>query len=1563
MPDGLKLQRPLLPWERAQTKVTPATPRGRPAALDELLRMAGQQVEQPADMGASAKVTAGMAPPRVPERETGPGITTRYLSREAYEALGLDPDVFLREVQPTKESLYQKIQKYPIAAAQTPITVGPITLSAGEWAGLFGMAVATGGAAVASLPLAYQGLMRVATTRNINAWSMKTNTPINPSLRSAVADWIARSSKPSWLNSARAVKELFKPSQGGKLIPTQEAATKAQQYTSALVDRWLPEFSRTRTTEVIAGIQAGKYQPDYVAPLVQAVQAGRMELGKVPEMPPTAPVAGVTPPEGVETPISVQTGLPGMERPAQMKAFEEFGTAPGMGGAKPGLVDIEALKRAQAAKPLEGQVALPETPEVYEMRSELEGLKAYIETEPASQYLYLAPKGEVNTVSRSNYIALNNKEPQPSVIVTRTSTKKTKAYTDKNGKYHPARTYTEEREVIPWEYALDEKATELGYADGDTFKEAIEKAWTTKQQIKKLEADIAFAKSEPEAGILESLVKEPEITPPAVPPPPPAETKIAAEPPPVEPSGKISFAPLQDIQTVIDYSTKPNVSRWLANLPGLRQIMSRVNPAAIANTPAEKFIIGRAVLGEEGTQKSQGIVSYLGELGNQDKVFGKLDDNGLIGAGKLKGLSINDIRTYPKRYTDKLTAEQKKWIQRARDIEEAKLKYLRDNDIDIKELTFEEGGEYAGRRVFAKVSSDGEILDTTYVGAGPTRVGKKAGFEKPRSYATAKEAIDDGYRYIPDEDALALNVRAAYNRVTDKKASEWLLTQVPWRTNGAPEELVLAAESAKMRANSSRQLVAAINRAVRGERVPDATLNSIARTYPDEAAELKNLIPQIQTGKPTAKDVQSLTKRAKALVKSDNADKWAAINARARAREAAMAPKMGEAMVMHPAFSGKIFTGPEAKELSDTLRQALDPGMSEALTSVNKVNAVVRYFKLAGDFSPMAIQLIFLAGSNPRIYGGAAAAIPKILLDPEWQDRFLSEHKPVIDRHPGLLLSTAGTEFTEAMAKGGMLSTRINVWPKQEAMLKKLGLIAPRAVGKAGAIVLQPFQRVFEGTLDYAGIKMAEALEHLAKTPAEVAEVDQFINEFRGLTSSAKLGVSPNWRMAETATLLAPRYNRAIAALLVDAGKGAASFGQSGIRNRLAIQGLTKGIAAISAVALAISWARGEDWDEIKEHFDPLSPKFFTWNVAGQNIGPGSKVRSVVKLVAQSIDNPEALWQSGMENPVLRFIRGNLAPVLGSTIDILTGRNYIGDPVRQDAMNFTEEVLVKQFLPIWVENVIYEGGSLSQRLIRGAGEFFGGRAYPETTSDALNRLYDRYAAKDYGKKAEELNKLERSKLERKYTDLAEAKADNEKYWSERGDQIGIALDIEQQKLEDAMHKSLNDAAQKLLSGQMSKYDYDKNRSYIRPYTSGGKSALWSLRETLKPYEMKQYEKWYAENTRPEDKAYDDYQEYRATLIEKAELPLDWDAIELEIESYLNKYPAKTKQYIKDRQDEWIKNLPPAARQIELQRAPGIEDETWWDDYREVTQPARSGQPSTLNPFQKMLERKFEPAQR
>ena len=65
---------------------------------------------------------------------------------------------------------------------------------------------------------------------------------------------------------------------------------------------------------------------------------------------------------GLAARTSVQVGLAGLgKESAQTKMFEEFGGAPGAGGVKETLIDVEAEKRKEAAKPLPGQVALKET--------------------------------------------------------------------------------------------------------------------------------------------------------------------------------------------------------------------------------------------------------------------------------------------------------------------------------------------------------------------------------------------------------------------------------------------------------------------------------------------------------------------------------------------------------------------------------------------------------------------------------------------------------------------------------------------------------------------------------------------------------------------------------------------------------------------------------------------------------------------------------------------------------------------------------------------------------------------------------------------------------------------------------------------------------------------------------------------------------------------------------------------------------------------------------------------------------------------------------------------------
>ncbi len=1035
----------------------------------------------------------------------------------------------------------------------------------------------------------------------------------------------------------------------------------------------------------------------------------------------------------------------------------------------------------------------------------------------------------------------------------------------------------------------------------------------------------------------------PEVTKPTVEPealyiPP----KLPTIPPPLTPAGTILgrsdnewggfMADLQDAQTVADIAFRNDlVRKWANNLPGFRGLFEGLNPQVVANTPAKKAAIVRATLRDEGYQKTQGVIAYLQEIGSQEKIFGELDSKGFIKEGKLKGKTVGDIAGERAKWEARLTDEQRLWLDRAETIEKATVEFLRGNDIDIKLLSLEEGGQFATRRVWGKTLEAGSVIDTAYVGAGVGRLGSRLPTEKHRIFKTETEAIEAGYRYIPYEEALYLKVIGAYNRVADKKMADWLLTKVTWRTTGAPEELILAAESARLKMRHSQMLLAALNRAVRGERLPDVTIRAIATSYPAQAQALKDLIPRLQAAKPSIKEIKNLTNVAKGLIDTNKMNYHKAVAARARAREAAMKVKIGEAVIPAPAFQGKILTGPDAKETARTLRKTFEPSFNKALGQINKANAVARYFMLAGDYSPFTIQLLFLIGENPKIYGRTFGGAVRAMVNSEFHSKFLSKHKVTIDKHPNLLIAKGGTtEFTEAMARGGWLSGKTSFRPEAEPYWKSLSLFLPRAVGKVGGTVLTPFQRVFEYSLDAAGIYMAEAYEHLATTPERTSDIDQFINEFRGLTSSARIGVSGVQRQAETFILLAPRYNRAIAGLLWDLSRG-------NIRGHLARKSLIKGIAALCAIATAISIARGEDEEEILEHFNPNSSMFFTWDVAGQKIGPGSKIRSLIKLVAQSSANPDELLEFSMDNPALRFVRGNLAPVAGSAIDLITGRSYIGDPTRDGILSFSKEILAGNLLPIWVQSVLMEGGSPGGRTARGLAEFLGGRAYPEPLWDEVRRLRDRYAKQDLNMKYEDLNRAQIDKLKDNHPDLDDLEERARLEQAERGNEFELGFyEIRKEAIAER-DTALDEAATLLLAGSISKYDYDKERGYVRPYYSGGMSTLYQMRDRLDPKAIKDIEEWLSENQKPEDKAMDEYQEHRASLIEKADLPRDWDDIEAQCEKFLSKYSKKTQDYIKENLSRWINALPENAKKIELMRLHGIEDETWWDDYRGVAE--------------------------
>ena len=147
---------------------------------------------------------------------------------------------------------------------------------------------------------------------------------------------------------------------------------------------------------------------------------------------------------------------------------------------------------------------------------------------------------------------------------------------------------------------------------------------------------------------------------------------------------------------------------------------------------------------------------------------------------------------------------------------------------------------------------------------------------------------------------------------------------------------------------------------------------------------------------------------------------------------------------------------------------------------VNQANAVGRFFSLSGDMSPGGIQLLTMVFTHPVKYGKAMGGFVQALFDPKFHDRYMAKNADVINRHRGMLTSLQGNEMTEAFARGGWIQKKWNpkVWG---TMTETLGM-GRRAFDpvKYPRMVLTPFQRGFNASMDVAGVELAKGLENIA---------------------------------------------------------------------------------------------------------------------------------------------------------------------------------------------------------------------------------------------------------------------------------------------------------------------------------------------------------------------------------------------------------------------------------------------------------------------------------------------------
>lgn len=1041
----------------------------------------------------------------------------------------------------------------------------------------------------------------------------------------------------------------------------------------------------------------------------------------------------------------------------------------------------------------------------------------------------------------------------------------------------------------------------------------------------------------------EALAGQPPVTPPLAPP-----LDITGVPEPKRWSGLIH--PLQDVEQLVQKMTNPDFARKVANLPVIKQIMSELNPAAVAHTIPEKFALAQASLYAEIDNKVTTIMSHVARRGNMTHVFGSTDSRGIITKGKLKGVSAYDIVEFPNKYP--LTLGQKKYLALSQEIEQAAYQYLVDAGIEVNEAKLLVDQVYASRSVVGRTGPNGEIVELGHIGVG-RRIGAKLGTEKSRVFQTVEEAQEAGFRYLSYDAALQAKVQGVLRRVANKQLADWLLTKVEWRSTAADPETVLAAEQASNRYAKARHLDSALNRVVRGERITPQTINSIASVYPEQAAELSALIPLLQANKPVARRVKALTQTARGLVSTEKVNRLQAINARAKSRERNLRATTFEGRIPQPAFMGAVFTGEDAKQMTNQINELLatkNPQvLQKVLAELSKPGMIARFMVLAGDFSPMMIQLLVDLSAHPKQYARAGPAIVQGLADPLFIQNYMASEKAqrVFARLPELITPAGNaTEFTEAMGSGGPLAAGPVIRPGAEETLGAALVKTPfRAGRKVARAALVPFQNAFEAVMTVAQVEIADSLLHTAVDQQSASDLAQYVNTLNGMTVSARLGVSQEMRLMETTALLAPRYNRAIAAFIFSAMQGA--IGKGGLRGRLSVIAMTKFLAGTAALAVGITLAKGEPPENIVKHLNPTDRDFMNWTFGESRLGIGSKYRSVFSTVGQAWGDPESLLQIGMENPVFRFVRGNLGPVPATALDVLTGNNYMGEPTRDNIWSFGENVILENILPIWVQSTLLEGGDPKNRVIRGFAEFVGARAYPDTVWSEVRSLREKYAQEQFNKPYEELRDAERDDLLREHPDLANLEQEGEMEMAARGGEFAQWRLTATAYATAERNDNLEKYAIALETGQVSKYEYDKNRSRIRAYYSSAQGVIWSAGEILDPKGEKEYLKWLGENQHPDDKAMDAYYTRYSELIDTSELPIDWDEINTKLAQFLKQYSEATREYILEHLDDWIQDLPPAAKRVEQTRLTGIADETWWDGYRDegVKQPTLPSAPS------------------
>lgn len=329
--------------------------------------------------------------------------------------------------------------------------------------------------------------------------------------------------------------------------------------------------------------------------------------------------------------------------------------------------------------------------------------------------------------------------------------------------------------------------------------------------------------------------------------------------------------------------------------------------------------------------------------------------------------------------------------------------------------------------------------------------------------------------------------------------------------------------------------------------------------------------------------------------------------------------------------------------------------------------------------------------------------------------------------------------------------------------------------------------------------------------------LSEHVNKMFGSMDQANIGLKNSTRKVLSGWFsYAPRYRLASYALMNDLTKG--GYRGTLARDRIG-NFLTSGLLWYTYVSHALNQ---------EPKLDPTRGDFLSVDVAGQQLSIAGVWKSTAKLFAhvyaKTMPEGELLGigtkgggldlvkPSKRENPIVRYAMNQTSAPTSSAVEILTGKNYMGEPLNDSLGNLSGfiQVFGGNLVPFWLEGFFSHapygsGKSLflqtngdplgfgdveGERLVSLGSEFGGLSAYPasaherflDTASDAVTMMIDagdlNMPESRFGRNGKvhwnDLNKLQQQQVKNKFPAIAALELEAKRISSgRRQDEISV----------------------------------------------------------------------------------------------------------------------------------------------------------------------------------------------